>query len=153
MQQVQNGDKVKVHYHGRLRNGETFDSSEGREPLEFTVGSGQVIKGFDQGVMGMQPGDRKTVEIDVADAYGEKQQEMLIEFPKNQFPDDVNPEVDMQLMMNNGAGQSFPVRIAEVREESVILDANHPLAGQDLIFDLELVAIEPPASKIIMPGR
>jgi peptidylprolyl isomerase len=153
MEQVKNGDKVKVHYHGKLRNGEVFDSSQGREPLEFTVGSGQVIKGFDQGVMGMQPGDKKTVEIDVADAYGEKQQEMLIEFPKTQFPPDMNPEEGMQLMMNNGAGQSFPVTIAEVREESVILDANHPLAGQDLIFDLELVSIEPPASKIIMPGR
>jgi peptidylprolyl isomerase len=153
MQQVKDGDKVKVHYHGRLRNGETFDSSQGREPLEFTVGSGQVIKGFDQGVMGMQPGDKKTVEIGVADAYGEKQQEMLIEFPKTQFPPEVQPEVDMQLMMNNGAGQSFPVRIAEVHEETVVLDANHPLAGEDLIFDLELVSIEPPASRIIMPGR
>jgi peptidylprolyl isomerase len=153
MEQVKSGDKIKVHYHGKLRNGEVFDSSQGRDPLEFTVGSGQVIKGFDQGVMGMQPGDKKTVEIGVADAYGEKQQEMLIEFPKAQFPPDMNPEEGMQLMMNNGAGQSFPVTIAEVREDSVILDANHPLAGQDLIFDLELVSIEPPASKIIMPGR
>jgi FKBP-type peptidyl-prolyl cis-trans isomerase 2 len=153
MDQVKNGDKVKVHYHGRLRNGETFDSSQGREPLEFTVGSGQVIKGFDQGVMGMQPGDKKTVEIAVGDAYGEKQQEMLIEFPKAQFPPDMKPESGMQLMMNNGAGQSFQVTVAEVRDDSVILDANHPLAGEDLIFDLELVSIEPPASKIILPGR
>lgn len=153
MEPVKNGDKVKVHYQGRLRNGETFDSSEGREPLEFTVGSGQVIKGFDQGVMGMQPGDKKTVEIDVADAYGEKQQEMLIEFPKTQFPPDLKPEPGMELMMNNGAGQSFQVRVAEVHDDTVILDANHPLAGEDLIFDLELVSIEPPASKIILPGR
>ncbi len=153
MEAVKNGDKVKVHYHGRLRNGETFDSSDGREPLEFTVGSGQVIKGFDQGVTGMQPGDKKTVEINVGDAYGEKQDEMLIEFPRNQFPDDMKPEEGMQLMMNNGAGQSFPVTVAEVRDDSLLLDANHPLAGQDLIFDLELVSIEPPASKIIMPGR
>lgn len=150
MQQVQSGDKVKVHYHGKLRSGETFDSSEGREPLEFTVGSGQVIKGFDEGVMGMQPGDKKTIEIDVLNAYGEKQKEMIIEFPKNQFPEDMNPEEGMQLMMNNGQGQSFPVVIIEVKEESVILDANHPLAGQDLIFDLELVSIEP-VSRIIMP--
>lgn len=151
MEQVKNGDKIKVHYHGKLRSGETFDTSDGREPLEFTVGSGQVIKGFDQGVMGMQVGDKKTVEIQVADAYGEKQQEMMIEFPKNQFPEDMKPEVGMQLMMNNGAGQSFPVTVAEVKEESVVLDANHPLAGQDLIFDLELVEITPPPSKIIMP--
>jgi peptidylprolyl isomerase len=153
MQQVKNGDKVKVHYHGKLRSGETFDSSQGRDPLEFTVGNGDVIKGFDQGVMGMQPGDKKTVEIGVNDAYGEKQQEMLIEFPKAQFPPEMQPEEGMQLMMNNGAGQQFPVTIAEVREETVLLDANHPLAGQDLIFDLELVEIIPPASKIILPGR
>lgn len=150
MQQVQSGDKVKVHYHGKLRSGETFDSSQGREPLEFTVGSGQVIKGFDQGVMGMQVGDKRTVEIPVQDAYGPKQDEMIIEFPRNQFPPDMKPEEGMQLMMNNGAGQSFPVTVTEVKEDSVILDANHPLAGQDLIFDIELVEITP-TSRIIMP--
>jgi FKBP-type peptidyl-prolyl cis-trans isomerase 2 len=150
MQQVQNGDKIKVHYHGKLRSGETFDSSNGREPLEFTVGSGQVIKGFDEGVKGMQVGEKKTIEIPVKDAYGEKQQEMMIEFPKEQFPPDMNPEVGMQLMMSNGSGQNFPVTVAEVSENNVILDANHPLAGQDLIFDLELVEIVP-TSRIIMP--
>jgi FKBP-type peptidyl-prolyl cis-trans isomerase 2 len=150
MQQVQNGDKIKVHYHGKLRSGETFDSSEGRDPLEFTVGSGQVIKGFDEGVKGMKVGDKKTVEIHVTDAYGEKQQEMMIEFPKDQFPADMNPEVGMQLMMSNGSGQQFPVTVAEVKDASIVLDANHPLAGQDLVFDLELVSIEP-TSRIIMP--
>jgi peptidylprolyl isomerase len=149
-QQVKNGDKVKVHYHGQLRNGEVFDSSNGREPLEFTVGSGQVIKGFDQGVMGMNVGEKKKVEIGVDDAYGRKQDEMMIEFPKDQFPEGMNPEEGMQLMMNNGAGQSFPVTVAEVKEESVILDANHPLAGQDLIFEIELMEIVP-VSRIIMP--
>jgi FKBP-type peptidyl-prolyl cis-trans isomerase 2 len=118
--------------------------------LEFTVGSGQVIKGFDEGVKGMKVGDKKTVEIQVTDAYGEKQQEMMIEFPKDQFPADMNPEIGMQLMMSNGSGQQFPVTVAEVKEESIVLDANHPLAGQDLIFDLELVSIEP-TSRIIMP--
>ena len=152
MQQVQKGDKVKVHYHGKLRSGETFDSSTGREPLEFTVGSGQVIKGFDDGVKGMKIGDKKTVEINVENAYGEKSPEMIIEFPKTQFPPDMNPEQGQQLMMSNGDGQSFPVTVAEVREESVLLDANHPLAGQDLIFDLELVDIVP-TSRIIMPGQ
>jgi peptidylprolyl isomerase len=150
MAQAQNGDKVRVHYHGKLRSGETFDSSEGREPLEFTIGSGQVIKGFDDGVTGMNTGEKKTVEIPVGDAYGEKNDEMIIEFPKDQFPPDMNPEVGQQLMMNNGQGQSFPVNIVEVREETVLLDANHPLAGQDLIFDLELVEIVP-VSRIIMP--
>ena len=150
MQQAQNGDKVKVHYHGTLKSGEIFDSSNGREPLEFTVGSGQVIKGFDEGVKGMKVGDKKKVEIGVDDAYGEKSQDMIIEFPKEQFPSDMSPEVGQQLMMSNGSGQSFPVSIIEVREESVILDANHPLAGQDLIFDIELVEITP-VSRIIMP--
>jgi peptidylprolyl isomerase len=150
MMQVKNGDKVKVHYHGKLHNGEVFDSSKGREPLEFTVGSGQVIKGFEDGVLGMEPGDKKTVEIDVANAYGEKHDEMVIEFPKSQFPHDVNPEQGMQLMMNDGSGQSFPVIVTEVKDDFVLLDANHPLAGQSLIFDLELVSVEP-VSRIIMP--
>ncbi len=149
MQKVSIGDKVKVHYHGKLRNGETFDSSEGREPLEFTVGSGEVIKGFDSGVTGMAVGDKKTVEINVSDAYGEIDEDRIIEFPKSQFPDDMKPEAGMQLMMNDGQGQSFPVVIAEVKEDTVLLDANHPLAGEELIFDLELIAIEP-VSRIIM---
>ena len=150
MQQAQSGDTVKVHYHGILRSGETFDSSQGREPLEFTLGSGQVIPGFDNGVSGMKVGEKKRVEIPVTEAYGEKQQEMLFEFPKNQFPEDMNPEVGMQLMMTNAEQQQFPVTIAEVREETVILDANHPLAGQDLIFELELMDIQA-KSRIIMP--
>jgi len=150
MQQAQQGDKVKVHYHGTLRTGETFDSSEGREPLEFTVGTGQVIKGFDEGVKGMSVGEKKTVQVPVEDAYGEKSQELIIEFPKEQFPTDMAPEVGQQLMMSNGSGQSFPVTIKEVREDSVLLDANHPLAGQDLIFDIELVEIVP-TSRIILP--
>lgn len=151
MQQAQDGDKVKVHYQGTLRTGETFDSSEGREPLEFTVGSGQVIRGFDQGVRGMSVGDKKQLEIPVEDAYGEKSQELIIEFPKSQFPNDMTPEVGQQLMMSNGSGQSFPVTIKEIKEETVLLDANHPLAGQDLIFNIELVEIVP-TSRIILPG-
>ncbi len=150
MPQLQNGDKVKVHYHGKLRSGETFDSSEGRDPLEFTVGSGQVIKGFDDGVKGMNIGDKKTFEIHVDNAYGAKSEEMIIEFPKTQFPDDMTPEVGAQLMMSNGSGQSFPVTVAEVKSESVLLDANHPLAGQDLIFEIELLEVVP-VSRIIMP--
>ena len=150
MQEVKNGDKVKVHYQGRLRSGETFDSSQGREPLEFTVGDGQVIKGFDEGVKGMKIGEKRTIEIDVNDAYGEKSEDMVVEFPKNQFPPDLNPQVGMQLMMSNGNGQQFPVVIKEVKEDSVILDANHPLAGEDLIFDIELVEIAS-TSRIILP--
>lgn len=150
MQQAKDGDKVKVHYHGRLRSGETFDSSQGRDPLEFTVGAGQMIKGFDEGVKGMKAGDKKTVEIDAAEAYGQKEEANLIEFPKDQFPPDSTPEPGQQLMLSNDQGQQFPVVIAEVKESTVILDANHPLAGQDLIFDIEMVEVQP-VSRIIMP--
>lgn len=150
MQQAKEGDKVKVHYQGRLRNGETFDSSQGRDPLEFTVGAGQMIKGFDEGVKGMQVGDKKTVEIGADEAYGQRENGNMIEFPKEQFPPGMSPEPGMQLMLSNEQGQQFPVVVAEVKEDSVVLDANHPLAGQDLIFDIEMVDIEP-KSRIIMP--
>ena len=151
MQQVKSGDTVKVHYHGKLTDGSTFDSSEGREPLEFEVGRGSVIPGFDAGVTGMIVGDKKTVTIPADEAYGQKQAEMIMEFPMDRFPEDMNPEVGMQLNMSNGSGQNFPVVIREVREESVMLDANHPLAGEELIFDLELVEINGGKSRIIMP--
>ena len=151
MQQVKKGDAIKVHYHGKLVDGTTFDSSEGREPLEFEVGSGMVIPGFDEGVTGMAIGEKKTVHIPADEAYGPKQEDMIMEFPKERFPADMVPEVGMQLNMNNGQGQSFPVVIVEVQEAVVILDANHPLAGQDLIFDLELVEINGAKSLIIMP--
>jgi FKBP-type peptidyl-prolyl cis-trans isomerase 2 len=152
MQQVKSGDTVKVHYHGKLTDGTTFDSSEGREPLEFEVGSGNVIAGFDSGVTGMQVGEKKTVNIPVDEAYGQKQDDLLMEFPLDRFPADMQPEVGMQLNMSNGSGQNFPVIIREVREDSVVLDANHPLAGEDLTFDLELVEIKGGKSPlIIMP--
>ena len=141
MQQVKKGDKVKVHYHGRLTNGETFDSSEGRQPLEFEVGNGSVIKGFDDGVTGMQVGEKRTINIPVDDAYGQKNPEMLIEMPRDRFPADMELEVGLPLMMSNGEGQNFQVLVHEMQDDSIILDANHPLAGQDLIFDLELVDI------------
>jgi len=151
MQQVKKGDTVKVHYHGKLTNGSTFDSSEGREPLEFEVGGGMVIPGFDDGVTGMAIGEKKTATIPADQAYGPKQEEMVMEFPKDRFPEDMVPEVGMQLNMSNGSGQNFPVVIVEIRETSVVLDANHPLAGETLIFDLELVAINGATSMIIMP--
>ena len=150
MAQVKSGDKIKVHYHGKLTTGETFDSSEGREPLAFEVGSGMVIKGFDDGVTGMTVGEKKSIHIPFMEAYGPKQPEMIVEFPKTQFPPDLNPEVGMALTMNNGQGQQFQVIVVEVKEEVVVLDANHSLAGQDLTFDLELVGITP-KSTIIMP--
>ncbi|HTQ28028.1 MAG TPA: peptidylprolyl isomerase [Puia sp.] len=150
MQQVKAGDTVKVHYHGRLTDGSTFDSSEGRQPLEFEVGSGMVIRGFDNGVMGMSVGDKRTIQIPVAEAYGPVDPQMLMDFPVDRFPEDMKPEVGMQLNMSNSAGEHFPVVIKEVKGDVVVLDANHPLAGEDLIFDLELVEIKN-ASRIILP--
>jgi FKBP-type peptidyl-prolyl cis-trans isomerase 2 len=150
MQQVKKGDKVKVHYHGRLTNGETFDKSEGREPLEFEVGSGMVIKGFDDGVTGMEVGDKKTISIPFDEAYGPRNPEMIIEMPKERFPKDMEIEVGMPLGMSDGQGQQFQVVVTQIKDDVVILDANHPLAGQDLVFDLELVAIDT-KPLIIMP--
>jgi FKBP-type peptidyl-prolyl cis-trans isomerase 2 len=151
MQEAKKGDKVKVHYHGKLTNGDTFDSSSGREPLEFEIGSGSVIKGFDEGVSGMKVGEKKTINIPVDEAYGERSEDMLIEFPKDRFPKDMEIKEGMQLMMSNGTGQNIPVIVTEVKEDAVILDANHPLAGEELIFDIELVEIVGGKPLIIMP--
>jgi FKBP-type peptidyl-prolyl cis-trans isomerase 2 len=150
-EQAKKGDNVKVHYHGRLTDGTTFDSSEGRQPLEFEVGSGMVIKGFDDGVTGMSVGDKKTINIPSQEAYGPRQEEMVIEFPRSNFPPDIQPEVGMALQMHGENGQELPVVITEVTEDTVKLDANHPLAGEELVFDIELVDIKGKSSLIIMP--
>ena len=131
-----------MHYHGRLTDGTTFDSSQGRAPLEFEVGSGMVIKGFDEGVTGMAVGDKKTISIPPEEAYGPRQEEMVIEFPITNFPPDIKPEVGMTLNMHTENGQELPVVITAISEESITLDANHPLAGQELVFDLEVVDIK-----------
>ncbi|HEY0273357.1 MAG TPA: FKBP-type peptidyl-prolyl cis-trans isomerase [Chitinophaga sp.] len=141
MQTVKQGDTVRVHYHGRLDNGATFDSSEGRAPLEFTVGAGMVIKGFDNGVIDMKIGDKKTVHISVEEAYGPKNQEMVLDFPKSNIPPDMKPEIGMDLQMSNNEGQVFQVKVVGINEEFITLDANHPLAGEPLTFDIELVEI------------
>jgi len=150
-EQAKTGDKVQVHYHGRLVDGTTFDSSAGRQPLEFEVGSGMVIKGFDEGVSGMSVGDKKTISIPPDEAYGPRQEEMVIEFPITNFPPDIKPEVGMTLNMHSENGQEIPVVITAITEEAVTLDANHPLAGQTLVFDLELVDIKGKSPLIIMP--
>jgi peptidylprolyl isomerase len=141
MSQVKAGDVVKVHYTGKLVNGEQFDSSVGREPLEFTVGAGQMIKGFDAAMPGMVVGEKKSINIPPVDGYGEKNEEAIIEFPKENVPADMKLEPGMQLTLSDQAGNPFPVIVAEIKEEVIILDANHFLAGQELVFDIELVEI------------
>lgn len=136
-----NGDKVQIHYTGRLGDGTVFDSSEGRDPLEFTIGAGQVIAGFDAAVSGMEAGERKTVTIEHAQAYGPRRKELVVEVPRDDLPDGLDPEVGQQLQMSTKDGNTFPVTVAETREDALLIDANHPLAGQDLTFDLHLVTV------------
>ncbi|MFN3783597.1 MAG: peptidylprolyl isomerase [Spirosomataceae bacterium] len=137
---VKVGDTVRVHYKGTLNDGTLFDSSEGREPLEFQAGSGMVIKGFDDGVMGMVIGDKKTIHIPVEEAYGDLNPDMVFDFNRSEIPAEIPLVVGDTLNMHNGQ-QTVPVIIREVTETTVKLDANHPLAGQPLNFDLELVEI------------
>lgn len=141
MKQAKKGDHVKVHYKGKLNSGEQFDSSEGRNPLEFTIGAGQMIAGFDQAIPGMTVGEKKTIIIAPENAYGEKNEEAIIEFPKENIPADMKLEPGMKLHLRNEAGQPVPVIVTEVKDDIVILDANHELAGKELIFDIELVEI------------
>ena len=142
MSQAKAGDTVKIHYTGTLDDGTQFDSSKGRDPLEFEVGSGQVIPGFDKAVEGMAVGDTKTVNIPVEDAYGPRHDEMIQEVPKSALPDEVEPAVGMGLQARRPDGAMLDLTITEVGEESITVDGNHPLAGQPLNFDLELVEIK-----------
>ena len=140
MAEAQSGDKVRIHYTGRLDDGTVFDTSEGRDPLEFTLGEGQVIPGFEQAVSGMKPGEEQTVTIPSTQAYGDRRDELVFSVPKEQFPPNIDPEVGQRLQMQQG-DQTAVVTIREVADESVLLDANHPLAGRDLTFEVELVEI------------
>lgn len=142
MTQVKNGDTVRIHYTGTLTNGETFDSSAGRDPLEFVVGSGQIIPGLDAAIPGMAEGDKKTVEVACADAYGATNPEARQSVPRADIPDDIPVETGVQLQMQTPQGQVVPVTVAEVTETEVVLDANHPLAGKDLNFAIEVVGID-----------
>jgi peptidylprolyl isomerase len=149
MAQAKEGDKVKVHYTGRLENGDIFDSSECGEdecgcasgPLEFTIGEGEVIPGFEMGVIGMSVGDSKTLNIPVKDAYGERHDEMVAVVEREHMPPEMTPEVGMSLEVTQEDGKEFQVIITEVTDTHVTLDANHPLAGRDLTFDVRLVEI------------
>ena len=138
---AKSGDQVKVHYKGTFDDGTVFDSSEGREPLAFQVGSGQVIKGFDLAVTGLEVGESRTVKIEPKDGYGEHNPEMLIKFPIEQVPADMNPQVGMPLQIQDQNGQPHNVVVHEVTAEHIVLDANHPMAGKVLNFDVTLVEV------------
>ncbi len=138
---AKDGDTVKVHYTGTLENGEIFDTSKEKEPLEFTLGQGQLIPGFEKAVVGLNVGDSTTINIPSAEAYGEVREDLVINVPKDQLPGDVEPQVGMQLQVNQPDGQPIPVRVTDITETELKLDANHPLAGKDLVFEIELVNV------------
>jgi len=142
MSQVQANDTVKVHYTGKLKNdGRVFDTSENREPLEAKLGQGQLIPGFEKGLVDMKINEKKTIEIPMDEAYGDVQKELFQKVERNQLPEEIKPEVGMGLMAKNPDGTERQLRVADVKDDFIIVDANHPLAGQDLVFDLEVVGI------------
>ncbi|MDJ0659872.1 MAG: peptidylprolyl isomerase [Crocosphaera sp.] len=142
MVQAKLGDTVKVNYTGKLGDGTVFDSSVNRDPLQFSLGEGQVIAGFEEAVVGMSPGDSKSVTIPSEQAYGPYQDELVIVVDEKQMPSDLSVEVGQQLQMRHSSGQAVPVMVTHVTDDKVTLDANHPLAGKDLTFDIELVTIQ-----------
>jgi peptidylprolyl isomerase len=141
MSQVKANDKVSVHYTGKLDDGTVFDSSADKEPLEFTIGAGQVIPGFENGVLGMTVGETKTIKLEPNDAYGDTRQDLIVSVKKEEIPSDIDVKVGQQLQINRPDGQAIPVLVAEVTDSEITLDANHPLAGKTLTFDIELLEI------------
>ena len=141
MVQVKSGDSVRVHYTGKLPDGTEFDSSRGKEPFQFVLGKGQVIAGFDEAVIGMTPGESKTVEIPVEKAYGPHLDEMLMEVDKNQFPEEIKPEIGQKIELAQSDDQKLIVTVSAITDTTVLLDANPPLAGKDLTFELELIEV------------
>ena len=151
MPQAQNGDTVRIHYTGTLDDGEVFDTSEGQDPLEFTLGRGEVIPGFDAAVAGMAPGERKSVTIPAEEAYGAYRDEMVFEVEREQLPPGLDPQEGELLTLASDDGEEIPVTVQSVSAQGIVLDANHPLAGEDLSFEIELVEIVPPKGRIVMP--
>lgn len=142
MSQVKNNDTVKVHYTGKFEDGQVFDSSVERgEPLEFTLGKGQLIPGFEKGLIDMKVNEKKTVNIPKEEAYGETNDQLIQEVPKSNLPDDIEPQVGMGLVSENPNGQKINLLVTDVKESTIVVDGNHPLAGKDLVFDLEVVEI------------
>jgi peptidylprolyl isomerase len=146
-EQAEKGDTAQVHYTGRLEDGQVFDSSEGGEPLEFEVGAGNVIAGFDEGVRGMSEGDKKSIEIEADDAYGQRIEALVQQIAREGLNLGREPEVGMQLGLQLPDGNDIPVTITDVTSDTITLDANHPLAGKKLIFDVELVNLKKMATE------
>lgn len=142
MSQVKENDTVKVHYTGKLSNGQVFDSSEGKEPLEIALGQGMLIPGFEKAIIDMKVNDKKTVNIPKEEAYGDIKEDLFHKVDNSQLPEEIKPEIGMGLTSRSEDGREYQFRIAEVNEDHIIVDGNHPLAGQDLTFDLELVEIK-----------
>jgi peptidylprolyl isomerase len=141
MLQARPGDTVKVHFTGKLESGEVFDTTDERDPIEFKIGSSQVIPGFEQAVLGMSPGEKKTTKISSKRAYGPYRKELVVDVDKDKIVDNVKPEVGARLQVEQPDGQKFVVIVTSVEDKKVTLDANHPLAGKDLTFDIHLLEI------------
>ena len=141
MAKAKNGDTVKIHYTVWLENGTVFDTSINHDPLQFTIGEGRIIPGFEQAVVGMNPGESKTTKVLANKAYGPHRKEKVATIPRNQFPAHLKPKVGQQLQIPHADGRTAVVTVTDVSESSVTLDANHPLAGKDLIFDIQLMEI------------
>jgi peptidylprolyl isomerase len=142
MKQAKNGDTVKVHYTGRLDDGTIFDSSEGKDPLQFTIGEGQLLQAFEQGVTGLAEGDKKNLQLTAQQGYGLKQNKLIGKLPLEALPEGLTPEIGMRLQMKTPEDQVIILKIVEMSDNDITVDANHELAGEDLNFEIELVAIE-----------
>jgi peptidylprolyl isomerase len=142
MTQAKTGDSVLIHYTGKLDDGTVFDSSRDRDPLQFAIGAGQVIPGFEAAVTGMSPGESKTHTIEAEQAYGPHRPEMVLVVERSQIPEDIPLDIGQQLQLRGPEGQLLPVMVTEISDDTATLDANHPLAGESLTFDIELVEIQ-----------
>ncbi|HCY97546.1 peptidylprolyl isomerase [uncultured Polaribacter sp.] len=142
MSQVKENNTVKVNYTGKLSDGQVFDSSEGKEPIEFTLGQGRLIPGFEKGLIDMELNEKKTITIPKEEAYGEVNKDLIQEVKKSELPQEMAPEVGMGLVSKSPDGQEMNLLVIEVKEETIVIDGNHPLAGKELIFDLEVLEIK-----------
>lgn len=141
MSEARNGDRVKVHYTGKLWDGRILGSTENNQPVEFTIGSGQIVPGIEKGIIGMEVGERKTITIPPEDGFGPRREELVVDVNKSELPENMEPAIGQRVRMPHDDGQNIDLVITDVAEDTITLDANHPLAGRMLLFDLELVAI------------